>query len=78
MVGRRAIRALSIVCYGGLVTIDVNHLVFIDGHSAALVARRIEQAKTSGTAIRLVGRNEKLRRLWELLELDPEVIEGVS
>ena len=70
--------ALSIVSCGGLVTIDVNYLEFIDGHSAALLARRVGQAKVGGTAIRFVGRNQMLRRLWELLELDPDVIEGVS
>ena len=70
--------ALFIVSCGGLLTIDVNLLEFIDGHSAALLARRVEQAKTGGTAMRFVGRNEQLRRLWKLLELDPEMIEGVS
>ena len=59
-------------------TIDVIHLEFIDGHSAAVLARRVEQAETRGTTIRLVGRNERLRRLWGLLELNPDVIEGVS
>jgi anti-anti-sigma regulatory factor len=70
--------ALAIVSRSGPVTIDVNRLEFIDGHSVALLARRAQQSQMDGTAIRLVGSNYQLRRLWELLQLDPAVIDGVS
>jgi ABC-type transporter Mla MlaB component len=70
--------ALRIVSRGGSLTIDVNRLGFIDGHTVALLSRRAEKAQAEGTAIRLVGSNYQLRRLWELLELDPAVIDGVS
>jgi len=58
--------------------LDVTRLAFLDGHSAWLLARELEQRRRAGRALEVRGASPAVRRLWIACGLDPAVLGGDS